>query len=226
MNFSSLVMQLSIWSILLPLLAGISSYKRLDPESRILFYLVILATLPQLLTSFMAHSKELNFIYNIYTPAEFLLTYLFIGNRMQVRIFRNISLTIVGLFLFLSVFIIIRYGLNHRFLNEWVCAANTCYLGWVLLYILESLQTEKKLLNTNLPMFWYISALLLYTPCTIFVFALSYYITKSQNPFINKLWNIQSVFNTLLYVFFAIGLLKAKLNFRETREFESSRPVQ
>jgi hypothetical protein len=192
-----------------PLIIGLYYYKNLEMESRIILFLVILASLPQLLTDFMTNARLLNFIYNIYTPIEFLLTYFLIGNKMRGRIFRNISILVVIVFIALSVAICVRVGLNHRFLNEWVCAANTCYFCWVLLFILESLLNEKKLLNVNLPLFWYISGLLFYTPCTMFVFALSYYITRSQNHFINKLWIIHGIFNTALYLLFAAGLYVA-----------------
>lgn len=190
---------------------GCLIYKKLDKESRIIFYLVILASVPQTLTDIIGNSL-LHFIYNVYTAIEFFLIYIFIGNKMQRRIFRNISTVIAVAFILLSLFIFIFYGWNHGFLNEWVCAANICYLSWILLFILESLENEKKLLNVHDPLFWHLSALLIYTPCTMFVFALSSYINKSQNPFINKLWIIHGVFNTLLYLFFAIGFFKAGVN--------------
>ena len=118
------------------------------------------------------------------------------------KVFKNITISIALAFLVLSVLILYLYGINHRFLNEWVCAANTCYLCWVLLYIIDILKQDKRLMKTNDPLFWYLSGFLLYTPCTMFVFALSFYINKSQNPFINKLWIIHGVFNTLLYLCF------------------------
>jgi len=210
MQLSSITYQLSIWSVLVPLVTGLLLYKKLDPPSRIIFYLVLLAASPQIITEFMPSNPVRNVFYNVYTPAEFLLTYFFIGNKLQNRVLRNISFSLILLFIVLSVVLIGKYGLSGRFLNEWVCAANISYLCWIFLFILESLLQEKSLLNTDLPLFWYISGLLLYTPCTIFVFALSYFISQSKNPFIHNLWIIHEIFNTALYVSFAIGLYKNK----------------
>lgn len=197
---------MSIWSIIIPLLTGSLLYKKLDKESRIIFYIVVAAAVPQIITAFIQPSLVRNFLYNVYTPVEFVLTYILICNKLRGLLFRNICMSIIILFVVLSSTLIFTYGLSQRFLNEWVCAANISYLCWIFLFLLEGLLQERSLLNTGLPLFWYISALLIYTPCTIFVFALSFYITRSQNPFISNLWSIHGIFNTALYILFAIGL--------------------
>jgi hypothetical protein len=225
MAFSAFTYQMSIWSIIIPLMAGVFFYKKLDRDSKIIFYLVVLAASPQIITAFILSSSPVrNIFYNVYTPVEFVLTYLFVGKKIQNISFRNICRFVVVLFIILSVALVYRYGLSHRFLNEWVCAANISYLCWIFLFILESLLQERRLLNTSLPLFWYISALLIYTPCTIFVFALSFYITGSKNPFISNLWIIHEIFNTLLYILFAIGLYKNRsYNYSlNTRKFIAS----
>jgi hypothetical protein len=208
MSISELLLQVSSWCVLLPLFIGGSLYTRLDRDSRWIFYLVALATVPQLLTPFDLHTHALWLTYNIYTPLEFTLTWFFIGNKLQRRLFRALAGLLVAGFAGLSVYLVLRFGWAERFLNEWVVAADIAYLCWVFLFILESLLNEVRLLNTNLPLFWYISGLLLYAPCTIFVFSLCYYIRDSKNPFIHRLWNIQAAFNIALYVLYAVGLYK------------------
>lgn len=212
MNLSNLIYEISIWSICVPLITGMVFYRRLDKPSCIIFYLIILALIPQLITEFKYCKPVLNLIYNAYTPIEFLLIYLFIGREFRRRLARNCALVIAGLFISLFFFLIIRYGMNKRFLNELVCGANIAYLCWILMYILESIWDEKKLLDPQLPLFWHITALILYTPCTVLVFALYYYIDTSKNIVINNLWIIHGIFNTHLYLFFAIGFYKNKFN--------------
>jgi hypothetical protein len=209
MPWSDIILQLSIWSVVLPLVAGFLFFKQLDEPSRIVFYVVVLATLPQLLTASLHHSKNLNIVYNIYTPLEFIFIYFLLGNKYTKPIFRYISLCLVAVFFILLTVMIAWFGLYWKFLNELVCAANTIYLIWIFMFILQSLLTDQKLMNHRLPMFWFISGLLIYTPCTIFVFALAYYIENSKNPVIHNLWSIHGVFNVTMYCLFAIGFYKS-----------------
>jgi hypothetical protein len=208
MDWPKLIMQLSIWSILLPLAAGFLFFRRLDEPSRIIFYVVILASVPQILTAAMPDSKNLNIVYNIYTPLEFIFIYFLVGNKYTRPAFINTSRALVIAFFLLTVIIVVRFGLYDKFRNELVCAADTVYLIWIFMFILQGLLTDQKLMNHRLPMFWFISGLLIYAPCTIFVFALMYYIDTSTVPFIKNLWSIHGVFNTLMYCLFAIGLFK------------------
>lgn len=217
MSLPALILQLSIWSILLPLVAGFFYFKQLDEPSRIIFTVVILATPAQLLTVAIIHTQRLNVVYNVYTLLEFLLFYLFIGRNFRRQAFKTISLTAVGLFYLFAVWLVGRHGLYNKFLNELVCAANCTYLVWVFMYILEGSLSEQKLMNPALPFFWFVLGLLFYTPCTIFVFALTHYIQKSTNPFIHNLWSIQGLFNTLMYVLFAVGFYKSRLLARKQK---------
>lgn len=211
MSLPAIILQLSIWSILLPLVAGFFYFKQLDEPSRIIFIVVVLATPAQLLTVSMIHTQKLNVVYNAYTLLEFLLFYFFIGRNFQRQVFKTISLITVGLFYTLAFWLIFKHGLYEKFLNELVCGANCAYLIWLFMFILEGLLTEQKLMSPQLPIFWFVVGLLFYAPCTVFVFALTHYINNSTNPFIHNLWSIQGAFNILMYVLFAIGFYKSHL---------------
>lgn len=200
-------LQLSIWSVIIPLLLGFAFFKKLDKKSKTIFFLVLVATIPQVLTAFIVQSEFLNSLYNIYTPVEFTIVYSFVAKSLSISLFKKIRTIMLIVFACFSFFIIGKYGLQKRFLNEWVCIANVCYIGWIFLYILECLIKNIDLLNPNLPMFWYLAGLILYTPCTALVFSFYYYIGK--NALIKNLWVIHDIFNTILYIFFAIGLYKS-----------------
>jgi len=204
------VWQLSVWIIILPLLVGAINFYKLDKQSRYVFYLVLLATIPQLLTAFISRTVLLDFIYNAYTPMEFLLVYLFIGRSLESSLFKNISMGTVVAFGILVFGFIFYFGMQAKFFNEWVAVANIFYLTWILLFVLESLKNEKKLIDARQPLFWYLSGLILYTPCTVIVFALYYHIDTSRNILIKNLWIIHGVFNIILYLFFTIGLYKTR----------------
>jgi len=169
--------------------------------------LVFLAALPQILTAFIPQKALLNCIYNIYTIIEFILVYFFIGNKASTLFFKKISrLTVMFFVLFLFV-LIINEGLTNRFLNELVCVANIIYVSWIFSYVLENLFFENELLNIKLPMFWYLTGLILYTTCTALVF--SFYYSIGKTSILKNLWIIHNVFNTLMYILFAVGLYKS-----------------
>lgn len=215
MTFAQIILQLSIWIIIVPLVAGLILFNFLDEPSRLILYLVILAAIPQLLTAIMIHTSNLNVFYNLYTPLEFLFFYFLLGSKFkQPGAFRTISHILIILFLAVLALLIWMYGLKYKFLNELVCMANIVYLIWIFMFILQGLLNDQKLMNTSLPIFWFIAALVLYTPCTIYVFAMSYYIKRSTNPFIHSLWSIHGIFNIMMYLFFSIGFY---MNYRITK---------
>lgn len=211
MSLANIILQLSIWSIVLPLVAGFFYFKQLDEPSRIVFMVVVLATIPQLLTIPMDQKKPLNVVYNVYTLLEFFLIYFFIGRDFQNRFSKRLSNILVCSFYVLAAWVIGKHGLYQKFLNELICAANVIYLIWIFLFVLEGLMYERRLMTPRLPIFWFITGLLFYTPCSIFVIALANYINDSTNAFIHNLWSIQGVFNALMYVLFAVGFYKSHL---------------
>lgn len=87
--------------------------------------------------------------------------------------------------------------------------ANLCYVAWISIYILQHLLDNDEIPDYRLPMFWYISGLILYAPATALVFSFYYFIGK--NDLVKSLWVIHDIFNTAMYLFFAMGMYK---NFR------------
>lgn len=209
MNWSYIILQLSIWIILVPLVAGLLFFRHLDEPSRIVFYVVVLAAVPQLLTASLDQTKGLNIVYNIYTPIEFIFLYFLLGNNYSKKAFAYTSTALLIAFFALAAALTVKEGLYDKFLNELVCAANTVYLIWIFLYILQGVLTDQRLMNPRLPMFWFVAGLLIYTPCTIFAFALTDYIAQSTHRIISNLWSIHGVFNTVMYCLFAVGFFQS-----------------
>jgi len=206
MLIPKIIWYISVWSVLLPFLTGILLYRRLDHHSRIIFAIVVAAIPPQLLTLPFPHSGTLDILYNIYTILEFVLVYFLFAGSITGTL-KKAFLAPFFPFLAFVTYSIYSQGLKPYF-NEWVCAANIAYLYWMFLFVLECLDRDMKWLDTGLPIFWYCSALILYAPCTVFVFSLYAYIDRSTNPFIHRLWSIHGIFNTSMYVMFAIGLAR------------------
>ena len=208
-HLSYFTLQLSIWSVVIPFLAGLLWFKQLSTASKTVFWLVIAAIVPQVLTEFMHQGNFLNTLYNIYTPVEFVIIYRLFYKPAYIPLFKRIRLVSVMLFLVFAIMIVSWYGINHRFLNELVCVANLCYVAWISVFILQGLLNDEETPDHGSPMFWYVSGLILYTPATALVF--SFYYSIGKNDLVKSLWIIHDIFNTAMYVFFAIGMYK---NFR------------
>jgi hypothetical protein len=205
-SVSEALSAISIWSIVVPLIAGLFFLKQLSFDSFLIWGIVVLGTIPQLLRAFTDNRALLTISYNAYTAAEFVLMFFFFKKTIQRK---KIVYALSLLYLLVSGFLLTRYGFFDRFLNEWVCANNFIYTAWVLLVLIEKYETGDSMrLDFQVPFFWYIAGLLFYCPCTTLVFSLWYYIRTHPDTSLQNLWVIHSVFNIALYFFITVGILK------------------
>jgi hypothetical protein len=202
---------ISIWIIVLPLVAGFINYKGLNRDSRWIFFLVLAALLPQILTfTINKQTAFLNVSYNCYTLIEFLILYLLFAGKFKQRTHGYIFTITLPVYTVIAVLLLIKNGIATYFLNGLVCINNVVYMIWILLFLKEQYSLPETVIQRTNSFAWYLLALLIYAPCTVIVFALYYYIRKAGNPVLLNLWIIQSVCNILLYIFFTIGLFIQK----------------
>ena len=203
---------ISIWIIILPLVAGLINYQGLNEDSKWVFYLTIIAVPPQLLTYFFFtnETRWLNISYNLYTPFEFVLMFFLFKKKFENRINRKIQTGSAILYLILSLFFVVKYGFVEHFIEYWVCANNIIYILWIMIFLKEQYNSDSFIIRKSNPFAWYIMALIIYAPCTLLVFCLYYYVRDPHKTELMHLWLIQIVCNILLYIFFAIGLFISK----------------
>ncbi|WP_143081088.1 hypothetical protein [Chitinophaga rupis] len=206
MPATEILSDISIWSILLPLLVALCYIRKLSADSLYVAGIVLLATIPQLLRFYIKEMPMLYFAYNIYTPLEFAGLYGLFHNKFfspwALRIFKIAAIAYV----FITIVIVGLLGLIHRFLNEWVCLNNLVYTIWILVFIIQEYY-EEPLYQVNLrrPFFWYLSGLFFYAPCTLLIFSLWHYIKSMPGSSLSYLLIIHSVFNINMYLLFTIG---------------------
>jgi hypothetical protein len=198
---------ISIWIIVLPLLAGIINFKGLNKDSKWIFWLVIVAFIPQILTFLIKQeSPLLNISYNLYTPLELGMLYMVFIDKYEQNTSRRIVQASLLIYIPVFLFMFIKYGITASFLSTLVCINNIIYMIWILLLLKEQYQAEDSIIQKNNPFAWYLLALIIYAPCTVLVFALYYYIRDPENPVERNLWIIHSSCNILLYILFTVGL--------------------
>lgn len=206
-----LLNNLSIWIIFLPLLIGAVFYLRLGRDSRWIFYTVLAATIPQVITAFQVDRGFRNVLYNVYTPLEFIFLFILFLTKFENIFRRKLYLYTMPVYLVLCTFYFLRFSISFKFINELVCVNNLIYVFWLLLFFRDQYSAEDFQLIKQNPFTWYVFGLIIYAPCTMIVFALYYYIAANPHSLLKGLWMIHNVCNILMYIFFSVGLLVSVL---------------
>lgn len=202
---------ISIWIIVLPVLAGFINYKGLNKDSRWIFLLVLVAAIPQLLTfAIDEHTTILNISYNLYTLVEMVVFYFLFVNKFSQQGSRMVVYISALLYVGTVIWFFSTQGFTATFLNTLVCINNCIYMLWILLLLKEQYQVRESFIVKSNPFMWYLLGMLIYAPCSVIAFALYHYMREQENVVIANLWVIQSICNILLYILFTIGLFIPK----------------
>ena len=198
---NSFLENLSMYSVLLPLLTGIFIWKYNDANARIMVILMAFASYSQIGGNYLPVVKNIR--YNLYTIADALFwSMLFYRNAIG----QKARLLILILYSSLISYALINYitiGIKKEFFSEVVCMNNIIQVICVLVYFYGRYYNEKIVRLIDDSMFWFCLGILLYAPCTYFLF--TYRTVKEEVP--EELWNCHHVFNALLYIIITVGFL-------------------
>ncbi len=199
---------ISIWVMVLPVVLGCFFFNKLDFDSKLILGVVLIGFCIQLLHYVLHQKVVLNWLYNIYTPIEFVaLWYLFKKKllSLQRRNFMDISLLV---FAVISIGLVLTFGLNQRYLYEWAIVKNIVLIYWVALCLFEFYFTSYLKINIQQPFYWYLSGIICYASCTLVFYLMWYLVRKYATQDFSGLALCHLVFNTILYLLFAVGLFK------------------
>ena len=200
---------ISEWIIIVPFFTGLLLFRSLKLDSKIIFLIVCAAFIPQLATTFLKKIDKttLNILYNLYTPVEFFLFLYFFSTKLKWnKVFYVASFIVAAI----SFYFFYCFGLKIKVLFELICLANLIYVFFIFYYFLKMFRNDTYVFSVKESFNWYILGLLLYAPCTFFLFA--DYLNTSANLHHGKstLWVIHNIFNITLYITFTIGFLKER----------------
>ena len=203
--FLELLYILSVYSVLIPLFLGLLFINRIDANSKILLVLMTFASIAQIATYVLPENRIWIF-YNGYIIVDAAFwALIFLKNIKTLWIKKLISL------LFLTQLIIFLYYVSHgkvaiRFYNDLVCLASLLQVIWIVLFFYERYSKEENAALEKEPMFWFCMGLLLYAPCTYFLFAFYHVINRpGPNPYA-LLWTLHHILNACMYLIFSIGI--------------------
>jgi hypothetical protein len=187
---------LSVFSVLAPFLLGIAFYRKLDSNSHWLVVLLALASIAQL-ASFLPTKDELK-VYNLYAIID-PVVWAFMFFRNSKRYFIKLAICIITILqISAGIYLAATEGISEGFLNEMVCLNSISQTLWVLLFFYERYISEEIEALEKEPMFWFCLGLLIYGPTTYFHFV--YFPISANLRFLHHL------FNSLMYLVFAIGM--------------------
>lgn len=198
----------SVWSVCLPLIAGILNYKHIERNVRIILLILLLAAVPQVATIINSEYQLPVVFYNSYILAEAALWPLFFYRNIAIPRIRQwiISLLLLNLVPVLTIYIVC--GIRQRFYHELVCYNSLLQTILIALYFYELNNRTAYVRLWQQRLFWISIGLLYYAPCTFFLFLfytkVNAYYGRSDLHF---LWDIHSCFNVLMYILFTIGLI-------------------
>lgn len=208
MNWLSLLATISIWIILLPLVVGLAGFRKLNYESRIIFFVVLAGLIPQLLRPFINHTPTLMVLYNLYTPVDFTLYFLLFLHKMRSGMNRKFLFASLVLFMAIFIAFVLKKGVQREFLNVVVIINHLIQISWVCLCLMEYYRSDESFIETGQPFFWFLSGITAYASCTIIFYSLWNVVKSNEKGPMQLLTIIHHIFNIILYIFFSIGLVK------------------
>lgn len=202
--FHNFLEQLSVYSVLLPLGLGLIIFKHLEVNSRIVILLLLFASISQL-TSYLTSNRNIIWsFYNMYTVADSILWAIIFYRSSSYPLFKAGILLIIFCLTAWSVILFYYIGPGTRFFPQMVCLNSLIQLVCVLFYFYQRYRSEQILALEKEPIFWFCLGLLIYAPCTYFLFAF-FNVIQAEKKF-SYLWTIHYLLNSLMYFIFSVGM--------------------
>lgn len=201
-------MYLSTFSILLPLLLGAVFFRYLATPLRVLYLLVVVATMLETWVIIL-NLKGLNnlFLFNYYTLIEFaFLSGVFI-TIFQIKRNRVLIAVISTLVMTYMVYSLFANDLNEKIDSQNRIIESSVIIMYSLLFIAVALNKFKAPYLEMNTYFVLISGWLIYFVGTVFVFLLSNHLDESN---FMPSWSIHSVLNIFLNIIYASVIWRSK----------------
>jgi hypothetical protein len=207
MDWVLILGKISIWIIVVPLIIGFLSLSKFDKDSKLIFLIVFIGTIPQVLNPFLKNTDSLTLLYNLYTPFEFLIYWYLFYSNANANKFRNGNWIILTLFLVLSFYLLFNSNLLEEFITVWVVINNIFQLILVGICLLSFYESDEIDFDKKRPLFWFIIGIISYASCTVIFYSLWNYLKHNPDSIISNLNLIHHIFNILLYIFFTKGFI-------------------
>lgn len=203
---------LSIFSLVVPLLAGTIKFKTLSAWLRVLFIYVIMSALTEILS--LAFSKGFKTGYfitqNIFTLLEFLLLISIYYLESDNKIFKKVILIITSLY---TAFTIYDFFSNtNGSLPDMLASIESFIFISLSVYFFYKIQNE--LLIPSLyqySYYWFNTAVLFYFATSLILFFCGDYLDRCERDKYELIWGLHLTGNIIYNLMIGVSLWKTKL---------------
>ncbi|MCB0628320.1 MAG: hypothetical protein R2824_14660 [Saprospiraceae bacterium] len=197
---------ISMYSIVLPAIAGLILFNRMSKVQRVIWLLVLLSVLTEVIARWVRNTDEFqNLVYYIFTLCEFiLLSYIFM--QTLVPFFRRAFLLTLIIFFCLFVIVDMVWLSGLAAFNSYSTAVEGLLIIFLILcYFYKTLQELRIKYLEREPLFWVSTGVLLYFSSNLFIFLFTNYINSSTRALF-IIWGIHAIFGILLNVLYTLAL--------------------
>jgi hypothetical protein len=205
MTLKAFFVHLSQASVLLPIISGLTRYKRLNRPCRVLFYFFLSTILFEVIAEVMKHTIKNNMPdLHVYTLAEFLaFSAVFYHNFREqgiLRLFIGINaIAFIGVALTDAIFINGIWAWN-TLSRTYASISLVCYS---LVYFLLLFRNESTGYHSGQPMFWVSTGTLFYFGTNMLYFMLhNYFVSQSYNTAVISVYTHAAI-NLIAYSIYA-----------------------
>jgi hypothetical protein len=182
------------------------AFRRAGITVRLVVVLLALASLVQMASYFLKSGKLSFSIYNIYTLVDVVFWAFIFGINQRIKWIRYFMMCLLFLFGAIACWLFLKKGIADHFFTELVCYDSLLLVFWVLYFFYDRYKNGQITQLEHQPLFWFSIGIIIYAPCTYFLFAFRSEILSVKNQTYSWLWNIHGVLNVLMYLLFAVGI--------------------
>lgn len=211
---SDMLSHISAYSILVPIVVGLLYFRQFDQNARIMFFLILLAGVPQLAYAFFPGKNYYSFnlvLQNFYSLADPLIwSVLFFINIKNKRLRQAVALIPVAQ-VSLWFYLLATKNIQTALFTEMICLTSVIQVLWIAVFFYEQYSSYDISRIESKPLFWFCLGVLIYAPTSYFLFVFYNQIHTSPSKY-HSLWDIHSVVNTLMYCVISVGFWVNKKN--------------
>ena len=196
-----LLLKISYFIVLLPLLTGLIFWRKTKSFSRGLILLSFVAAVPHLLAAFGIPPSKRNIIYNLYTVVEFAIMF----SIFRPRFVTSFSKRVIGGVL--SIPILISKNFITDFNNQLVCLTNLVFLFWILVLMRDTYLFDTPLFTKKDPFTFFALGIIVYASASMLVMGLYNFLLENPKSPVAKLWVFHDFSNIFIYTMFFVGIL-------------------
>ncbi len=206
---NEILLWLSVWSVVLPAVAGAIVFRWLDIPSRFIWLMTVCAVIPQLIRYFTNNTWIRYLAYNLYILAEFSFTVgcflVLLGWNKGIK--KNFILLYALSYLLLYIYFATARGFGV-FFSELVCLNNLFVVACILITCYIEVKIDgTSIISLSHPYFLFFIGWMLYAPITLIMFALWNFLKRNPDSVLQNLWIIHHLGNSIMYLLFTVGFV-------------------